>query len=75
MTNIHDENPPHLCQRCGYTWHSRPTGYTHVPKQCPSCKSYRWDVPPRHAAPMLEEENKIAEPEKSIDMNTQEGYN
>lgn len=65
-----DQNPPHLCQRCGYAWHSRATGYTHTPKQCPACKSYRWDVPLKIHAPEI----KIERPENSLDTGSQENY-
>ena len=29
------------CKRCGYTWTGR---LDTIPKQCPACKSYRWNV-------------------------------
>jgi predicted Zn-ribbon and HTH transcriptional regulator len=28
------------CKRCGYEWHTRTEG---MPRQCPACKSYRWN--------------------------------
>jgi len=31
------------CKRCHYTW--QPKGYVKHPKECPSCKSYKWDIP------------------------------
>jgi len=31
-----------VCMRCGHKW--QPRG-EHEPLACPSCKSYRWDVP------------------------------
>lgn len=30
------------CERCGESW---PSLLGRKPKQCPRCKSYKWDVP------------------------------
>lgn len=32
----------YTCKRCSHTWIPRSD---EKPKECPSCKSYRWDVP------------------------------
>lgn len=29
------------CERCGYEWQPN----TKLPKQCPYCKSYKWQIP------------------------------
>lgn len=34
------EKTKHKCLRCGYEWEGKKDT-----KQCPACKSYRWNVP------------------------------
>lgn len=39
---------PFRCKRCGYEWTSRPKVSGAMPKECPSCKSYRWNLSERY---------------------------
>jgi predicted Zn-ribbon and HTH transcriptional regulator len=32
------------CDKCGYVWGKRPgADQTKIPKQCPRCKTYKWN--------------------------------
>ena len=37
--------PEFCCERCGYLWDRRSVFSVDLPKQCPYCKSPKWNIP------------------------------